>query len=182
MKDKEIEAIVKPIFAQMFNSNFSACEYGIECYKKGMEYQGIKELAIENDNLIKRVKQLEEKLANVDYQLEGRDNEIAELIQENEEMKKGLGCETCQIHLEYMKLNNKIANLEKENAELKSDSIEWEKASDKWKCVYELTNDQLTKAKKLIKDLLGSENTSCEEEMFFEIRQKAEQFIKKVEK
>lgn len=38
--------------------------------------------------------------------------------------------------------------------------------------------EQLTKAKELIKDLLGSENTSCEEEMFLEIRQKAEQFLK----
>lgn len=37
---------------------------------------------------------------------------------------------------------------------------------------------QLAKAKELLKDLLGSENTSCEEEMFFEIRQKAEQFLK----
>lgn len=37
--------------------------------------------------------------------------------------------------------------------------------------------NQLTKAKEIIKDLLGSENTSCEEEMFFEIRQKAEQFL-----
>lgn len=59
MKDEEIEVIVKPIFTKMFNSNFSACEYGIECYKKGLEYQGIKELAIENDNLIKRVRKLE---------------------------------------------------------------------------------------------------------------------------
>lgn len=59
MTDKEIEVIVKPIFTKMFNSNFSACEYGIECYKKGMEYQGIKELAIENDNLIKQVRTLE---------------------------------------------------------------------------------------------------------------------------
>lgn len=58
MTDKDIEVIVKPIFTKMFYSNFSACEYGIECYKKGMEYQGIKELAIENDNLIKQVKQL----------------------------------------------------------------------------------------------------------------------------
>ena len=59
MTDKEIEVIIKPIFTKMFNSNFSACEYGIECYKKGMEYQGIKELTIENDNLIKQVKQRE---------------------------------------------------------------------------------------------------------------------------
>ena len=59
MTDKEIEAIIKPIFTKMFNSNFSACEYGIECYKKGLEYQGIKELATENDNLIKQVRKLE---------------------------------------------------------------------------------------------------------------------------
>jgi len=62
MTDKEIEVIVKPIFTTMFNSNFSACEYGIECYKKGMEYQGIKELAIENDNLIKQVRKLEQQI------------------------------------------------------------------------------------------------------------------------
>lgn len=56
MTDKEIEVIIKPIFTKMFDDDFSACEYGIECYKKGMEYQGIKELAIENDNLIKQVR------------------------------------------------------------------------------------------------------------------------------
>ncbi len=62
MTDKDIEVIVKPIFTKMFDSNFSACEYGIECYKKGMEYQGIKELTIENDNLIKQVKELENQI------------------------------------------------------------------------------------------------------------------------
>jgi hypothetical protein len=46
---------------------------------------------------------------------------------------------------------------------------------------YEKTVDQLDKAKKLIKDLLGSENTSCEEDMYFEIRQKAENFLKENE-
>ena len=58
MTDKEIEVIIKPIFTKMFDDDFSACKYGIECYKKGMEYQGIKELAIENDNLIKQVRTL----------------------------------------------------------------------------------------------------------------------------
>lgn len=42
----------------------------------------------------------------------------------------------------------------KENAELKADNTEWEKTSDKWKSVYYLTNDQLTKAKEIIKSLL----------------------------
>ena len=62
MTDTEIEVIVKPIFTKMFNSNFSACEYGIECFKKGMEYQGIKELATENDNLIEQVRILKEQI------------------------------------------------------------------------------------------------------------------------
>ena len=62
MTDKEIEVIVKPIFTKMFNSNFSACEYGIECFKKGMEYQGIKELATENDNLIEQIRVLKEQI------------------------------------------------------------------------------------------------------------------------
>ena len=62
MTDKDIEVIIKPIFIKMFDSNYSACEYGIECYKKGMEYQGIKELAIENDNLIKQVRILKEQI------------------------------------------------------------------------------------------------------------------------
>ena len=62
MTDEEIEVIVKPIFTKMFKANFSACEYGIECYKKGMEYQGIKELAIENDNLIKRITYFEKQI------------------------------------------------------------------------------------------------------------------------
>lgn len=43
----------------------------------------------------------------------------AELIQENEEMKKGLGCETCQIHLEFAKLNQKITELEAQIEKMK---------------------------------------------------------------
>ena len=46
----------------------------------------------------------------------------------------------------------------------------------------EFEKGKLTKSKEIIKDLLGSENTSCEEEMFFEIRQKAEQFLNEVDK
>ena len=41
-------------------------------------------------------------------------------------------------------------DLRKENAELKTDNVEWEKASDKWKSLYYSTNNQLTKAKKLL--------------------------------
>ena len=71
----------------------------------------------------------------------------------------------------------RIVDLEKENAELKEKlnfSTQYYQG--------EKAKEQLTKAKEIIKDLLGSENTSCEEEMFFEIRQKAEQFLSEVEK
>ena len=78
MTDKEIEVIVKPIFTKMFNSNFSACEYGIECYKKGMEYQGIKELATENDNLIKQVRTLEAQIEKMKSQYDYAFNQLCE--------------------------------------------------------------------------------------------------------
>ena len=88
MTDDEIEVIVKPIFTKMFNSNFSACEYGIECYKKGMEYQGIKELAIENDNLIKQVRKLEaqiEKMMSVHDKLLDEKIELEDRLAESRE-------------------------------------------------------------------------------------------------
>jgi hypothetical protein len=70
---------------------------------------------------------------------------------------------------EKYKLKKQIAELEKENAELKAGRD------------INVFTKQLTNAKKLIKDLLGSENTSCEEDMYFEIRQKAENFLKENE-
>lgn len=41
-----------------------------------------------NSQLIEQLADLEEKLANADYQLEGRDNEIRELKEKIEKMKK----------------------------------------------------------------------------------------------
>ncbi len=60
--------------------------------------ESLKITLLEENNKAKRIKELEK--------------ESTELIQENEEMKKGLGCETCQIHLEFVKLNQKITELE----------------------------------------------------------------------
>lgn len=71
MADKEIEVIIKPIFTKMFKANFSACLYGIECYKKGMEYQGIKELAKENDNLIRRISYFEKQIEEMKSDVKG---------------------------------------------------------------------------------------------------------------
>lgn len=52
-------------------------------------------------------------------QLAEKNKEIEELIKENEEMKSGLGCETCQIHLEFMNLNKQIEELKHDNDKLK---------------------------------------------------------------
>ena len=70
-----------------------------------------------NDADIKLVHDADIKLVHTDNTdvIANACRKIAELEKENEEMKKGLGCETCQIHLEYMRLNDKINNLEKEN-------------------------------------------------------------------
>jgi cell division septum initiation protein DivIVA len=123
--------------------------------------------------------------------------ENAELIQENEEMKKGLGCETCQIHLEYMRLNNKIADLEKENAELKEKLEGAEKARDYWKdssfdwrhkCtsrksfkVAVKAQKQLTKAKELIEDMYDKIPAS-HSDYYKDVMERAKQFLSEVEK
>lgn len=54
MTEAEIELIVKTLYTQAFNLGISNFEFGVICYKKGMECRGIKESAIK-----KRVKKLE---------------------------------------------------------------------------------------------------------------------------
>ena len=60
-----------------------------------------------------------QRTVGVDNRIAELEKENTELIKENEEMKKGLGCETCQIHLEYMRLNDKINDLEKQIEKMK---------------------------------------------------------------
>ena len=85
-----------------------------------------------------------------------------------------------ETQLVYEQMRCKIQTLEKENAELKEDVKYYEQKHERLVTEWDNAKRQLTKAKEIIKDLLGSENTSCEEEMFFEIRQKAEQFLKEI--
>ena len=98
MTDKEIEVIVKPIFTKMFDSNFSACEYGIECYKKGMEYQGIKELATENDNLIKQVRILEAQIEKMKCWCNCKNYQkcLIELAEQGKRMNSKECCVNCK--------------------------------------------------------------------------------------
>lgn len=71
------------------------------------------QLLKDKGELTDKVKELEEKLANADYQLEGRDNEIRELKAQIEEMKCCGNCQTvrdangnCYLH-KYGKCNPK---------------------------------------------------------------------------
>lgn len=96
---------------------------------------------------------------------------IKELKAENEELKKGLGCETCQIHLEYMSLNNRITDLEKENTELKAGRD------------INVFTKQLTKAKEHIRTLISCLIDWVQEgdKDYYHIAN-AEQFLKECEK
>lgn len=107
------------------------------------------------------------------------------LINENNEMTKNLGCKTCQIHTEFVKLNSRITELEKENAELKEQCLA---LADCDTCFSLCKNEniemkkQLTEAKYIILTLLGNfaypigrEDWTVEDE---EIVDKAEQFLK----
>jgi predicted nuclease with TOPRIM domain len=149
--------------------------------------QGFEIICKENAELKKACDETQELL---DKQIEATlklDKENAELIQENEEMKKGLGCETCQIHLEYMRLNNKIDDLEKENAEL-NEKLSEQKQYTAFKCnefvkykeVYEREHFFLTSAKEIIREFVEwanwQGNSKCPS--FKSIQDKAEQFIK----
>ena len=108
--------------------------------------------------------------------------DVGKLLEENAEWKQRN--ETLKDALEHARkvYGDDLEKSYKEIAELKEQNRSYEQLLETGSVTLmkdRLKNyKQLTKAKKLIKDLLGSENTSCEEEMFLEIRQKAEQFLK----
>ena len=107
-----------------------------------------------------------------------------------------------EVAKEYTTLQERIATLEKENkvlaqnledteilnktlvnrnAELRKDNSEWEKASDKWKSLYDLTNNQLTNAKEIIREFMKYEINEYDGSLeihFEELKKQAEQFLK----
>lgn len=74
-------------------------------------------------------------------------------------------------------LNKSVQELEKKNVELKADNSEWEKASDKWKNLYYSTNEQLTEAEEIIKDLM---RTSRDCIRWYLLCDKANKFIREI--
>ena len=110
---------------------------------------------------------------------------IKSLEKENEEMKKGLGCETCQIHLEYIILNDKINDLEKENAELKKENeelptIAFQQGAEWWK---KKTEKKLAQAKEIIKEFVCHyNNKTIYVNNVKPLLEQAEQFLKEIDK
>ena len=62
-----------------------------------IDAEHIRALQTQNGELTDKVNGLEEKLANADYQLEGRDNEIRELEAQIEKMKNCRNCKNEKI-------------------------------------------------------------------------------------
>ena len=138
----------------------------------------------------KRIAELEDKLANADYQLEGRDVKIKELEKENAELK-----ETCNKWFEHLKnreeellneLNNQnvkynkqIAELEKENAELKEKVNILDNCDRLGDVITEAYKDQLTKAKELMKEFVHHYKAkTIYIENMQDLLEQAEQFLK----
>ena len=135
-----------------------------ELYKKADEnwwnaQQTIKELKEQNNELEQKLEQTEKDLA--DYQFNyptikklQKENEILKgRTEEFEKQILGLLYKYESVYKRFPDLKSAMDKAEailKENAELKADNAEWEKASDKWKNLYELTNKQLTEAKELL--------------------------------
>lgn len=111
------------------------------------------------------------------------------LINENNEIIKELGCKTCQIHTEFVELNNRITELENENVELREQCLalaDCDTCFSPCKTENIEMKKQLTEAKYIILTLLGNfaypigrEDWTVED---IEIVDKAEQFLKDEEK
>ena len=110
-----------------------------------------------------------------------------ELINENEEMKSGLGCETCQIHLEFINLNKQIKELTKSNlnvrSELRNKRNDYEVIDTHYKVAMERIAElkaQIEKAKYIINEFTRISVASIEEyePEFSELIGEVETFLK----
>ena len=123
-----------------------------------------------NRGYAKAKEKIDDIKANCDLAIEGRDVKIKELENQVKDLEKQL---TEKVTLESLDVvSARIAELEKENAELKS--IER-------MALYSKLSDQLTKAKELLQRFIKWARTeNCEK--FDVILTDAEQFIKEIEK
>jgi hypothetical protein len=143
----------------------------------------ILELQADKGRLTDSVRELEEKLANADYQLEGRDLEIKELQKENAELKKVAEFQqssNISRHFENKKLKEGLAVGSTFNKALNSINKNLEEERDKYRNMVFDKDEQLTKAKELLKQWLHTSKASgCDN---INIVTDTEQFLSEVEK
>ena len=94
--EKEIRKYLKKTFHHEYYDDVVMVMGFAEPREKQIEIDAeqIRALQKQNGELTDKVKELEEKLANADYQLEGRDLEIKELKAQIEKMKCCANCQT----------------------------------------------------------------------------------------
>jgi chromosome segregation ATPase len=112
----------------------------------------------QNGELTDKVKELEEKLANADYQLEGRDLEIKELEKENAELK-----------------DYRLKTLKEQQTGIQKYALNLEHKLNWY-------DDKLTKAKELLKKWVELYKPKLEGYPITPIQEQTEQFLNEVEK
>lgn len=140
----------------------------------------------------KRIEELEEKLANADYQLEGRDNEIVELKKSCDETQELLDKQieaTYKLDKENSELKEQISTKDILIKELQEQKVYWKESSFDWRHKFFKLDkvkrlikkdEQLTKAKELLKDWMQTSKASgCDN---INIVTEAERFLSEVEK
>ena len=146
----------------------------------------ILELQADKGRLTDSVRELEEKLANADYQLEGRDLEIEELEKENAELRKVAEFQqssNMNTHFENKKLKEGLTVGSTFNKALNSMNKNLIEKSDKYRNMVFDKDEQLTKAKEILKQLVDIEYAiNIPKEKIISLRVKAEQFLSEVEK
>jgi CelD/BcsL family acetyltransferase involved in cellulose biosynthesis len=121
----------------------------------------------------KRIAELEDKLANADYQLEGRDNEIRELKEElKTAYRKGMR-HMAKALKDYDRTDGTYTDYFEHTVDkvLQREQLDFEE--------YGTLADQLTKAKELLKDITSSYGSTevSEAQLYLKIK-KAELFLK----
>lgn len=175
------EEEIRPI-AENYVEEYCHCSDG-EYTDGSLVCAGIGTALIVSRQLEKRIAELEEAKANLEYLLEGRDNEIDELKKENKVLAQNLE-DTEILNNTYEK---RFDDLKKENAELKEENKKWK---DEWQEQVQKATDegyartlqtiQLTRAKEIIKNLLILKNDhygNTKMEWRVKVTEQAEQFL-----
>ena len=116
---------------------------------------------------------------NLALQLSEIEKQVSSLISENIDLKNEISRLKSDYKGLYELREEENKGISKKIEELKADNANWEKASDKWKSLFYSTNNDLIKAKEIIKKFLLWENDWHKKtESKYQLLKEAEQFLK----